>query len=233
MFFRYARVVVQGVAIAAGLCAAAYGVYVVYAFVGYGHTRVARESDALVDRFMPVYDIREQHRTNVNASAAATMEAARRVSFDDSPLIRAIFRSREIVLRAKGDGELQPAFVDFAQRIGWRVLANTPGREMVFGAVTQPWLPNVTFRGLDPAAFAAFNAPDYVKIVWTLRADPLGPSKSRFMTETRAVATDGQAREKFRRYWAAYSAGIVLIRYGALSLVKSEAERQEHEASVR
>lgn len=234
MLRRYVRAVVQGLAVVAGVCAAGYGVYVVYAFAGYGHARVAQQSDALVDRFVPVYDVREEHATFVRASAATTMAAAQRVSFDDSPLIRGIFRAREIVLGAKPEAERSsPAFVEFAQSIGWRVLANRPGRELVFGAVTQPWRPNVTFRGIDPGAFAAFREPDYVKIVWTLRADPLGPSTSRFITETRAVATDAQAREKFRRYWAAYSAGIVLIRYGALSLVKSQAERQEREAAVR
>lgn len=220
------RATLRILAIAVGVCAAAYGTYALVAFVNYGHTHALRGSDPLVDRFMPVYDIREQHHTNVNASAAITMQAAQRVSFNDSPLIQAIFKTREIVLRAKTEGNPEPrAFVDFAQSIGWRVLTNRPGREIVFGAVTQPWMPNVVFRGVKPEAFAAFHEPDYVKIVWTLRADPLGASASTFSTETRAVATDAAAREKFRRYWATYSAGIVLIRVGALRLVKSQAER--------
>ena len=112
------------------------------------------------------------------------------------------------------------------QSLGWRVLAETPGREIVVGAVTQPWMANVTFRGLAPDAFRAFHEPGYVKIVWTLRADPVGSSESIFRTETRVATTDVTARKRFRWYWARFSAGIVLIRRVMLRNLKREAERR-------
>jgi hypothetical protein len=65
-----------------------------------------------------------------------------------------------------------------------------------------------------------------VKIIWSLRADPLGPDDSMFRTETRAVATDDFARLKFRRYWALVSPGVALIRHASLGPVKAEAERR-------
>jgi hypothetical protein len=110
--------------------------------------------------------------------------------------------------------------------IGWGVLAEAPGREVVMGAVTQPWKADVVFRSLPPDQFAAFNEPGYVKIVWTLRADPIGAHASIFRTETRAVATDAFARAKFRRYWAFLSPGIILIRRALLRPLKAEAERR-------
>ena len=67
--------------------------------------------------------------------------------------------------------------------IGWGVLAEVTGREIVMGAVTQPWRANVVFRPLPPGEFSAFKEPDYVKVVWTLRADPAGTSRSIFRTE--------------------------------------------------
>ena len=58
-------------------------------------------------------------------------------------------------------------------------------------------------------------------------ADPLISSYSSVArSETRAVATDASARRKFRRYWARFSAGIVLIREVSMRLVKKEAERR-------
>jgi hypothetical protein len=78
----------------------------------------------------------------------------------------------------------------------------------------------------DPLFFAAFNDPGYVKIVWSLRADPLGSDRSIFRTETRAIATDRDARVRFRRYWAFASPGIWLIRRASLGPLKREAERQ-------
>ena len=112
------------------------------------------------------------------------------------------------------------------ESMGWRVLAETPGREIVVGAVTQPWLANVVFRGLAPEAFKEFQEPGYVKIAWTLRADPVGPRASTFRTETRVVTTDATARQAFRWYWARFSPGIVLIRHFLLRHLKEDAERR-------
>jgi hypothetical protein len=112
------------------------------------------------------------------------------------------------------------------QALGWGVLAEVPGREVVVGAVTKPWEANVTFRALPPDQFAAFSEPGYVKIVWTLRAEPITAGESLFRTETRAVATDATARATFRRYWALLSPGIIVIRWAVLGPVKSEAEQR-------
>jgi hypothetical protein len=106
------------------------------------------------------------------------------------------------------------------------VLAEIPDREIVVGAVTKPWEPNVVFHALPPGEFAAFREPGYVKIVWTLRADPDGPGASVFRTETRALATDAIARGKFRIYWACFSPGIALIRRLSLGPLRREAERR-------
>jgi hypothetical protein len=94
------------------------------------------------------------------------------------------------------------------------------------GAVTQPWKAKVVFRALPPDEFAAFNDPGYVKIVWTLRADPVDATRSIFRTETRAVATDAEARRKFRRYWSFLSPGIIVIRWISLRPLKADAERR-------
>ena len=119
------------------------------------------------------------------------------------------------------------------QAIGWGVLAEIPDREIVVGAVTKPWEANVTFRALPPEAFAAFNEPGYVKIVWTLRATPITDTESLFQTETRAIATDPVARAEFRRYWSLVSPGIILIRWALLGPVRREAERRVREGECQ
>jgi hypothetical protein len=118
------------------------------------------------------------------------------------------------------------------REIGWGALAEIPGREIVMGAVTRPWVADVVFRPLTPGAFEAFREPDYVKIVWTLRADPIGTAASMFRTETRVATTDAAARSKFRRYWAFASPGIILIRWASLRPLKAEAERRVRAAGA-
>ena len=109
--------------------------------------------------------------------------------------------------------------------LGWGVLAEVPDREVVVGAVTKPWEANVTFQALPADQFAAFSQPEFVKIAWTLRADPVDDDTSVFRTETRAVATDATARARFRRYWAFASPGIAMIRRLSLQPLKRDAER--------
>ena len=113
--------------------------------------------------------------------------------------------------------------------LGWGVLAEIPGREIVVGSVTQPWKANVVFHALPPQEFGAFHEPGYVKIAWTLRADPTGPGKSVARHETRAVVTDPVAATRFRWYWSTLSPGIKVIRNVALGLVKSQAENRARE----
>jgi hypothetical protein len=82
------------------------------------------------------------------------------------------------------------------------------------------------FRDLLPRDFAAFAEPGYVKIAFTLRADPIDEVTSIFRTETRAMATDMDARARFRKYWAIVSPGVTLIRRAMLVPIKANAERQ-------
>ena len=233
-----ARSTARWLAAGAALAAAGYAAWAAYSWLTYGHPRPAasrQDRDSLLDRFMPRYDVVERHQINVDAPAAVTFEAATHMNLLASPAIRAIFRARELVLGS--DAPPAPdreSFIDQMVAIGWGVLAEVPDREIVMGAVTQPWMANVVFRGLPPAEFSAFAEPGYVKIVWTLRADAVGSSRSIFHTETRVSTTDSAARAKFRRYWSLASPGIIMIRKLSLQPLKADAERRARtRAAVR
>ena len=220
---------------ALGVAAAAYAGYAGVTWLRYGHASVAAPdgSDAWLDQFMPVYDVAERHHIRVAAPADITLAAACDQDLNALPIVHTIFKARELLLGSEPDTDVRPTgLLALTKSIGWGVLAEVPGREIVMGAVTQPWHANVVFRALPPDAFAAFDDPDYVKIVWTLRADPVGESRSIFRTETRAVATSPLARAKFRRYWAFLSPGIILIRWASLNPVRAEAERRAEAARV-
>jgi hypothetical protein len=176
---------------------------------------------------MPHYEVAERHDIRVAAPAATTLAAAREIDLQASGLVRAIFRARELVLGATPDHRRRPrGLMAEMQSLGWGVLADVAGREVVAGAITRPWEANVVFRAVPPEHFAAFDEPGYVKIAWTLRADETSAAESVFRTETRVVATDAAARAKFRRYWALVSPGIIVIRWALLGPVKADAERR-------
>jgi hypothetical protein len=210
------------------VAAAAYAGYVGATWLRYGRPRrpTEEESDRLLDRFIPVYDVVDRHCIRVEAPAAVTLDVAREMQLSKVPAIRAIFKGRELILRSRPDDRARPrGLLDEVLSLGWSVLAEIPGREMVVGSVTKPWEPDVTFKSIPGTDFASFSEPDSVKIVWTLRADPIGDTASMFRTETRAVATDAVARLKFRLYWSLLSPGIRLIRRLSLRPLKRTAER--------
>jgi hypothetical protein len=217
---------------AAAIPAAAYAAYVATAWRGYGAPPppASDECDELLDQFMPDYDVVERHRIAINAPAAVVLSAAREQDLMRLPAVRAIFKARELALGATPDRREQPrGLLAVVQALGWGVLAEREGREIVVGAVTRPWEPDVTFRALPPDQFAAYNEPGFVKIVWTLRAEPAGDHHSLFLTETRAIATDASARDRFRAYWAFVSPGVAAIRWLSLRPLKHEAERRARE----
>jgi hypothetical protein len=207
-----------------------YGAYAGITWYRYGRIDppvTPHEIDPLLDRFIPVYETVERHHIRVHAPAAITFETAKATDLTDSAVVRAIFKAREVVLRTTPDDTIRPrGLVAQMRAIGWGVLAEIPDREIVMGAVTQPWKADVVFRALPPDEYASFHEPGYVKIVWTLRADAIGPEDSMAISETRVTTTDAFARETFRRYWAFVSPGVVVIRHMSLRVIRRDAERR-------
>ena len=223
------RAIATWTAVGTGLIAGAYVAYVALTWARYGRVRPPGpdEEDRLLDRFMPAYDIVDRHRIRVDAPAALTLAIAREMGLFQLPAVRAIVKGRELILGAGPDDRPRPrGLLAEAQSLGWGVLAEVPGREIVVGAVTKPWEANVTFRSVPADEFAAFAEPDYVKIAWTLRADPVDDGSAVFRTETRVMPADATARAKFRRYWPFLSPGIKLIRRMSLREVRAQAARR-------
>ncbi len=213
---------------AVGVAAVSYAASVATTWLRYGQAAApaAGERDALLDRFMPVYEVVIRHQADVEAPPDITLAAAKDHDLFASAVARGIVRTRELVLRVRPDDHVRPrTLMALMQSFGWGVLADVPGREVVFGCITRPWEGDVTFGAVPDADFAAFAAPGYVKIVWNLRVEPAAGG-SILHVETRVATTDPVSREKFRRYWAFVSPGSVLIRRVSLGPIKRGAERR-------
>jgi hypothetical protein len=220
---------------AAAAGTAAYAGWVGAAWRRYGRVEDKRAGDPLLERFVPRYEVRERHERYVKAPASITFVCAKEASLRQSPIARTIFALRSLPARLGGPSREEVAergILEETLSLGWGILAEEPGREIVVGAVTQPWKADVVFRALPPENFATFSEPGYVKIAWTLAVNPIGASSCVFRTETRAIATDPASRSRFRRYWALLSPGIVLIRHAMLRVVATEAERRHREERI-
>jgi hypothetical protein len=182
---------------------------------------------ALLDRFILQPDVRERHEITVQAPPSLVLEVARGFDMQSIPIVHAIIRMRAWLLGARGSVSRRPmGLVAETRALGWGRLADVPDHHFIAGAVCRPWHANVVFTAIPPEQFATFSAPDRVKIAWTLEAEPLEGGRTRFATETRALATDEVARTKFRRYWSTFGVGIVAIRWLILPSLRREAERR-------
>ena len=216
-------------ALGAGVAALGYAGLVAYHRARYGKNAGARWQDGsvLLDRFIPAPEVVEHHRVAIAAPADVVLATAKGLEVLRSPVIRTVFKMRELALGGRPDPRRHPdGLLPQMQSIGWVVLAERAGRELVLGAVTQPWDAAPTFRSIPATQFAEFREPGYVKIAWTLRADPIGPHDSLFHTETRVATTDPATRRRFRRYWSFVAPGVELIRLAMLRPLKKAAERR-------
>jgi hypothetical protein len=187
----------------------------------------ADEGPRLLDRFIPQPDVSERFETTIQAPADLVMDVAGALDMQSLPAVKMIFWLREKLTRAARSGPRKPqGILEETKSLGWGVLAERPGRFVVCGAVCQPWLPDVEFSAVVPDEFTTYAQRDHVKIAWTLEAQAKGPETTRFGQETRVVATDEEARIKFRRYWRWARFGIITIRLLMLPAIRHAAERR-------
>jgi hypothetical protein len=110
-----------------GIVVAAYAGFAAMTWLRYGedpHAAPDDERDVLLDRFMPLYEVVERHHVRVAAPADVTLAAAKEQDVFRLGLVRAIVRTREIVLGATPDAIARPGGL-LAQTLslGWAVLA--------------------------------------------------------------------------------------------------------------
>ena len=219
---------------AIGTAGAAYAIYAGVNWLRYGHAKNApgKKPTSVLDSVMPAFEVAESHSIRVSAPYETAFAAASNLELFDSFPASTIFKLRELILGSTPDERRLPrGLLAQAKALGWGVLAKVPDRDIVMGAVTRPWEADVVFRSLPRDAFAAFHEPGYVKIAWTLAAEPISATETLLHTETRAATTDASSRSKFRLYWSAFSPGIILLRKALLRSAKHEAERSARNLS--
>jgi hypothetical protein len=182
----------------------------------------------LIDQLMPICDLAIVYSRVFRAPPEQCFETV--VDFDlfQIPAFRVLIGARGLplrlagALRRRGDRPQAPAAPTFRLRdmpaMGWMLLGERPGVELVFGQVGKPWKP----RGGSPTdpvtreQFAGFDQPGFAKLVETTRVDPYGERASILITETRVRCTDPDSRRRFRRYWLVVGPFSHLLRKTAL-----------------
>lgn len=172
---------------------------------------------ALIDDWLPNFDVTEYHSIRVMASPEEAFDAIRNAPIASSRFANLLFRLRGI----RGWG---PTLTDLEQ-VGFIPLAERRPAELVHGLVGRFWTPRGgLIRGLGPEGFASFDRPGYAKAVWGFRVEP-GDDACVVSTETRVATTDEAARRSFLRYWRVIGRFSGMTRTSMLRKIKKYSEQ--------
>jgi hypothetical protein len=182
-----------------------------------------------LEEALPEYHFRERHARSVAASPDRVDEAVRAVTIGDMPLARVLFAVRTLparLSRRRRPAPLVVPLLEHALTLGFGLLRDAPGEEVVVGMIGQPWklVGGETQRFDRPEEFVAFAEPGFVKAAMNFRVERAG-SGTRLTTETRVFATDPRSRRTFRRYWFVIRPGSGLIRRAWLRAAARRAGR--------
>jgi hypothetical protein len=171
----------------------------------------------LIDKAMPEFDRREVHRRRIHAPADAIWEAAKELRGDEMAVMRVLMGIRTLG-RGSRDGER--TVLSSFRGMGFRLIDEAPGEEMVIAGIGRFWLPSGGLRKVESSEqFAAFAEPRYAKVAFNFRLE--GETLS---TETRIAGTDAHARRRFGAYWLLVRPGSGLIRREWLRAIDRRAQ---------
>jgi hypothetical protein len=203
-----------------------------------GATGKAIGPGLLMDQFLPAYDFVVVHAHVVRAPTAQCYRLASELDLFRAPLVRSLLGIRGLPQRVvgalRGRGKTpglvasRPTFrVKDMVGLGWIMLGETPGVEMVIGQVSRPWkaVAVSTDAPVAPDQFISFDRRGFAKIATSIRIDPYGNDSSILTLETRVAITDDESRLRFRRYWLLIGPFSSLIRRMALRLLAAEIHR--------
>jgi hypothetical protein len=183
-----------------------------------------------LDDLIPHPHLAETDRVDVAAPVDVTWQRIRHCALAQAWPIRALFYTRNLLMRHAGGASSTIRVDDFRsspEHPGFQILADEPPHEFAVGAIGKVWRLQIPFRHVaNVSDYAAFNDRGFVKVAWAIRLAPLGSGERCSMSvEVRVRATDEQSWKKFRRYFHVIGPFSRYIRRSLLKSMAREAGR--------
>ncbi len=173
---------------------------------------------SLLDTVLPEYEFGNRHSIVIDGRPDAVIAALNQFRFEsDGPWVM------RLLFRLRGLSALSGTLRDSLTGRGFRVLAEAPGEEVVFGIAGRFWVLR-ELRHLvslpDVAAFHDFQTSKAAKAAMNFRYELLDGDRTRLTTETRVKCVDRAAYRRFRLYWIAIGPFSALIRRDLLRAIE-------------
>jgi hypothetical protein len=191
-----------------------------------------RSAASVLDRLVPSFQAAERHATTIAASADQVWAALAQVTVGELGLFRLLMGLRvlpgRLLRRPRARFDAEEPLLGWAVRFGFTVLGEEVRRELVVGAIGQPWR-LAGGRGIAVGGgedFAAFDQAGYANMAANFRLVPLASGRAiQLSIETRVVCTDAASARRFARHWWLIRPASGAIRRSWLTAIKRRAER--------
>ncbi|MFD0274602.1 hypothetical protein ACFVHB_11945 [Kitasatospora sp. NPDC127111] len=196
----------------------------------------------LLDSALPEFGFSRLECLALAAAPPVAYEAARELDLLtlDAPLLNAAIWARGLPDRLRGRPIPTPPSMRVADLFDapggawedqpWVALGESPGRELVFGAVGKPWQASIEWRRVEPEEFASFDEVGWAKMAAAFVVHPYGIRRSLLTYEARTACTDPESTARFGHYWTLVSAGVGVVLRGTLRAVREAAEEHARDA---
>jgi hypothetical protein len=179
-----------------------------------------------IQTYLPHPHHTEIMRIFVQAKPKVTWELARHYDMSSVPWVHFLFSLRTIAdlfhsnNADSGGGQIS---LDQIARNGkgFMIVHETPGKEVVVGAVGKFWHIDIPFREMQPEKFRDFDEPGWGKLAWSISVEPY-LSGSTVSFELRTTATDHDSWKKLNVYYHIIGAFSKLIRHSLMNHLEKE-----------
>ena len=191
------------------------------------------QTPALLDSWMPSYDVAARYSIPIAASPAQVYAALMATDFSRPWVVRGLMGVRLIpaLLRSpvttwqrlfRPPGRARASLTNL-EHSDFILLQELPPREIVMGITGRFWTLAAEIVRIPPERFRESLPVGLAQAAWNFEITET-PDGAELGTETRVRCADPATSRKFRRYWRLVAPGSGLIRHALLGQVRQEAE---------
>lgn len=168
----------------------------------------------LIDKYLADYDFNELHSVELNTEVEGIYQKMLDCDFSKSYLIKFFFRLRGIPKELYN--------IDHLTKMGFIKLEEDPGKEIVFGMITDNPMFNSCKSNFSPKDFLLHLESSAIKAVINFQVQNHSSTVHTISTETRVWCGNKQLMLKFKIYWLFVKPFSQFIRKLMLRLMKRQ-----------
>lgn len=171
----------------------------------------------LIDKYLPAYHFNELHSIEVNGFVKDIYQKMLQCDFANSSLIKFLFGLRGMPREVYS--------IEHLTRMGFIKLDEEPGKEILYGMVTDNPMFNTCQSNLSSKEFTQKADGNIIKAVINFKLQDKSNSQHIISTETRVWCGSKAIKSKFKYYWFFIKPFSQLIRKSMLKQMKLQIQQ--------